>query len=149
MEEIAKHETRGIRNNNPGNLRKTKDNWLGLSEEQTDRSFFQFKTMEYGVRALIITLGTYVNKYNLHSIDEIISRFAPSVENPTAHYIEVVKRLLDDLDVNWDYDYFLHEVTFGEKCPSSCLFFLCQAICEVESNFLLTFDLFCRAYKLI
>ena len=29
-------QPRGIRNNNPGNLRRSKDNWRGLSPEQTD-----------------------------------------------------------------------------------------------------------------
>ena len=33
---------RGIRNNNPGNIRLSKDKWQGLRQEQTDGTFFQF-----------------------------------------------------------------------------------------------------------
>ena len=33
---------RGLRNNNPGNIRITKDKWQGLREKQTDKDFFQF-----------------------------------------------------------------------------------------------------------
>ena len=37
--------SRGLRNNNPGNIRITKDKWQGLREKQEDKSFFQFKEM--------------------------------------------------------------------------------------------------------
>lgn len=36
---INKNIPRGIRNNNFGNLRITKDKWQGLREEQTDPDF--------------------------------------------------------------------------------------------------------------
>lgn len=48
-------EPRGLRNNNPGNIRTTKDRWQGLRPQQTDPAFFQFTEMRYGYRALIIT----------------------------------------------------------------------------------------------
>ena len=50
---------RGLRNNNPGNIRRSKDNWQGLAPEQTDPDFFQFTAPEWGYRALIKTLQTY------------------------------------------------------------------------------------------
>lgn len=40
--------TRGLRNNNPGNLRLSKDKWQGLRAVQTDKAFFQFETMAHG-----------------------------------------------------------------------------------------------------
>lgn len=43
--------TRGLRNNNPLNIRRNNTKWQGLSATQTDKSFFQFKTMAYGYRA--------------------------------------------------------------------------------------------------
>lgn len=43
--------TRGLRNNNPLNIRRNNTKWQGLSVTQTDKSFFQFKTMAYGYRA--------------------------------------------------------------------------------------------------
>ena len=50
---------RGLRNNNPGNIRITKDKWQGLREKQEDKSFFQFTEMKWGYRALIRTLQNY------------------------------------------------------------------------------------------
>ena len=35
---------RGIRNNNPLNIRRSKDQWKGLAETQNDRAFCQFKS---------------------------------------------------------------------------------------------------------
>lgn len=35
---------RGLRNNNPGNIRLSKDKWQGLRERQEDKEFFQFGT---------------------------------------------------------------------------------------------------------
>ena len=37
---------RGIRNNNPLNIRRSKDQWQGLRAQQTDASFCQFETNE-------------------------------------------------------------------------------------------------------
>ena len=57
--------TRGLRNNNPLNIRRNNTKWQGLSATQTDKSFFQFKTMAYGYRAAFKTLQTYIlNKYD-------------------------------------------------------------------------------------
>jgi hypothetical protein len=36
---------RGIRNNNPGNLRRNSDPWQGLAERQGDVEFFTFKSI--------------------------------------------------------------------------------------------------------
>lgn len=82
--------TRGIRNNNPGNLRKSKDQWLGMSKEQNDPSFITFDSMEYGCRALFKTLRTYVEQRGLNTVSEIIRRYAPSNENNTEAYINSV-----------------------------------------------------------
>ncbi len=54
--------TRGLRNNNPLNIRRNNTKWQGLSATQTDKSFFQFKTMAYGYRAAFKTLQTYILK---------------------------------------------------------------------------------------
>ena len=84
-------DTRGIRNNNPLNIRKSKDKWQGLREKQTDAAFFQFQTMAYGWRAAFRLLCyTYYNKYKLRTIKSIISRWAPPNENRTASYIKHV-----------------------------------------------------------
>ena len=82
--------SRGIRNNNPGNIRHGID-WDGLDEDQAkDEEFAQFSTPEYGIRAMFKILKTYDNKYNLNTIEGIINRWAPPIENDTESYIDFV-----------------------------------------------------------
>jgi len=82
--------SRGIRNNNPGNIRHGID-WDGLDKDQSkDEEFSQFSTPEYGIRAMFKILKTYNNKYNLNTIEGIINRWAPPIENDTEAYIDFV-----------------------------------------------------------
>ena len=84
-------EPRGIRNNNPLNIRNSADKWQGLSTLQEDREFFQFVSMEYGWRAAFVILcRTYYGKYGLKTIRDIVSRWAPAKENNTEAYIRHV-----------------------------------------------------------
>ena len=76
------------------NIRRSKDQWKGMAEVQSDRAFVQFKSLEYGWRAAFYLLTrTYYHKYRLYTIRGIISRWAPSSENDTAAYIANVSRL--------------------------------------------------------
>ena len=84
---------RGIRNNNPLNVRRSKDKWQGMKALQTDSQFCQFETMAYGWRAAFVLLTrTYYHTYRLFTIRAIISRWAPPNENNTKRYIENVSR---------------------------------------------------------
>jgi len=83
---------RGLRNSNPGNIRKTKDKWQGLSEVQRDPDFFQFKAPEWGYRALIRTLQNYRWRHGCVTVADFIRRWAPPVENNTGGYINRVCR---------------------------------------------------------
>lgn len=85
---------RGIRNNNPGNLRHGQP-WLGLADEQSDKDFCTFKEMRYGIRALIKLLLTYRTKYSLITVRGVINRWAPPSENDTSAYITAVARALN------------------------------------------------------
>lgn len=87
---MATREPRGIRNNNPGNLRISGDQWLGLSATQTDNDFFQFISPYYGIRAMAKTLRTYYQKHDLKTIEKIIHRYAPTSENKTDSYVKSV-----------------------------------------------------------
>ena len=79
-------QPRGIRNNNPGNIRWG-DNWQGLvpADKRTDKSFAQFTQPIYGIRALAKILTNYtkreglpnVGKKNIDTVREIIARWAP------------------------------------------------------------------------
>ncbi|MDX7991690.1 structural protein [Xenorhabdus littoralis] len=81
--------TRGIRNNNPGNIRH-RDKWQGLSDTQTDKSFCQFIAPEWGIRAMLKILRNYERKYGDNTIRQFISRWAPPNENDTEGYIAYV-----------------------------------------------------------
>ena len=93
---------RGLRNNNPLNIRRGATKWQGEVNQVTriedsngenvvtcyyDRSFCQFKDISYGWRAAFILLKKYINVYGLNTIEKIISRWAPSNENNTKAYI--------------------------------------------------------------
>jgi len=84
-------EPRGIRNNNPLNIRKSADRWKGLRCVQKDKTFCQFETIEWGWRAAFVILcKTYYGKYKLKTIRDIVSRWAPPKENNTPAYIRHV-----------------------------------------------------------
>ncbi len=84
---------RGIRNNNPGNIRWG-DDWKGLvpKSQRTDKDFCQFITPEYGIRAMIVILRNYQRKHGLNTISGIINRWAPTNENNTQTYIDSVAK---------------------------------------------------------
>lgn len=91
---------RGLRNNNPLNIRRTNTKWQGLCDVQTDKSFFQFQTMGYGYRAAFKNIRTYIlNGYdtdcdgNPNELEDVISRWAPPFENHTENYIKTVVEL--------------------------------------------------------
>lgn len=87
-------QPRGLRNNNPLNIRRTTTKWLGLAPTQTDPEFCQFQTLDYGWRAAFRLLThSYFEKYGLDTIRKIISRWAPPSENNTAAYITSVSRI--------------------------------------------------------
>ena len=77
---------RGIRNNNPLNIRLDGTGWLGLSPQQTDPDFCQFTTPIYGIRAGARILKTY-QREGITTIEAMIERWAPpSDDNPTQAY---------------------------------------------------------------
>ena len=80
---------RGIRLANPGNIRHG-DSWQGLSTDQPDTSFAKFSSPEYGIRAMAKILINYKKKYGVGTIREVISRWAPAVENDTDAYVDHV-----------------------------------------------------------
>lgn len=79
--------TRGIRNNNLGNLRVSKDQWEGAVGD--DGAFVIFDSPESGVRALAKNLQSY-GRQGYDSIEKIINRWAPPNENDTKAYIDSV-----------------------------------------------------------
>lgn len=95
----AKPVPRGIRNNNPGNIRWG-DDWQGLTPlaQRTDPAFCQFIAPEWGIRAMakvLLKYGQYngtpgVGEKQIDTVTEIINRWAPPVENDTGAYVNSV-----------------------------------------------------------
>lgn len=84
--------SRGYRNNNPGNIVLTPGSMWQGEIVGTDKRFKTFSSMEYGYRAIFVTLNSYINKgYN--TIEKIINRYAPPHENETTSYAATVSRL--------------------------------------------------------
>ena len=87
-------ESRGIRNNNPLNIRLSNDKWQGQVLPQRgsgEGAFCQFSEMKWGWRAAFRLLcHTYYGKYKLRTIRDIIYRWAPPNENGTSVYIRSV-----------------------------------------------------------
>lgn len=87
--------TRGIRNNNPFNIRRSANCWLGKIPYSlsSDRSFEQFETMDHGIRAAIIILRNYILKHKIFSVRHIIMRWAPACENDVQRYLANIEAL--------------------------------------------------------
>lgn len=80
---------RGIRNNNPLNIR-IGNTWLGERDNPTDPAFEEFVSMEYGLRAAFLILRRYIRRYHKDTVPDIVSTWAPASENNTQRYIDVV-----------------------------------------------------------
>lgn len=87
---MTKTIARGLRNNNPGNIRLNGISYEGEIVPSKDRSFKQFKAISYGYRAMFVVLHTYARKYGINTIEGMISRYAPASENHTQKYIDAV-----------------------------------------------------------
>lgn len=82
-------EPRGIRNNNPLNIRwSVANNWDGMTG-QDDKGFCIFKSPEYGIRAAAKTLDSY-KKRGVVTLGQIIGTWAPEIENNTSAYLNFV-----------------------------------------------------------
>ena len=97
---------RGFRNNNPGNILDAKgangryvNDWIGLAEVRNDGKFCRFRTMPDGIRAMVVLITGYCERGVLSSdgtpidtVQEVLERYAPDVENPTNEYADFVRR---------------------------------------------------------
>jgi hypothetical protein len=77
---------RGIRNNNPGNI-KTGIAWQGAVGD--DGTFIIFADNTWGLRAMAKDLIDKINE-GVSTITAIITKYAPPSENDTASYISAV-----------------------------------------------------------
>ena len=98
QEEEQSKLPRGVRNCNPGNIRmppkklEDKDKFIGELRPSRDKSFRTFVNMAYGYRAMHYLLRRYKNSYQLNTLEQMISRWAPPTENQTDAYIDFVAK---------------------------------------------------------
>ncbi|PHM45210.1 structural protein [Xenorhabdus miraniensis] len=88
--------TRGIRNNNPGNIDHNPANkWQGQlkHDPNIEPRFCRFESPEYGIRALMKLLSNY-HKNGYQTVAKMIDRWAPNIENNTPAYIKGVAKAL-------------------------------------------------------
>lgn len=90
----AKKEPRGLRNNNPLNIRKG-SSWQGERRPQKDPTFEEFISMEYGIRAAFKLMINHITGFagtrkRMNTLTLLISVWAPPTENATNKYIDFV-----------------------------------------------------------
>ena len=133
---------RGIRNNNPLNIRKG-NNWKGEVVNQTDAAFEQFVSMQMGVRAGFKILKNYMTGYGgrvkaLTNVHDIIHRWAPPSENNCKAYIESVCRFSG-----------LHEFERLQFSDRNKMLALVDGMIRVECGEPVSLDIIASAYDLI
>jgi hypothetical protein len=111
--------TRGLRNNNPGNIERNATRWQGMSAIQSDdERFVQFDHAKWGIRAIARILITYQDKRRakdgspINTIQEIINRWAPPFENPTDAYAQHIAIVLSS-GVNDYIDIYEYDIMFN------------------------------------
>lgn len=84
--------TRGQRNNNPLNIRRSSaTRWLGQQTRQLDRDFVQFRALLFGLRAAFRIMRTYITLHHLGTLRLVIYRWAPPEDgNDTESYLRTV-----------------------------------------------------------
>ena len=82
--------SRGLENNNPGNIRRAKVRYRGEVRPSRDPEFKQFESLAWGYRAIFVLLDTYRRRYGIDTLRGMLSRWAPPSENHTEAYIRAV-----------------------------------------------------------
>lgn len=128
---------RGIRNNNPLNIR-IGNKWVGEVEKPTDKDFEQFTSMVYGLRAGYKLIRRYIERYHLCTVKEILSRWAPTTENNTQSYVSFV---CERSGIGA-----LETLSFGDE---NKMVALVEAMCVFENGQKVSLDDIWRAYLIV
>jgi hypothetical protein len=94
---------RGIRNNNPGNIRGSAIKWQG-EIGRDDKDFVKFKDMESGIRASVHNARTQHRK-GFNTVGKLVNRWAPASDgNNVKAYQDSVARnakITVNETINW------------------------------------------------
>lgn len=86
-------DTRGLRNNNPCNLKSSKNTkWDG--QVGSDGKFIIFESPEYGIRACAKNLKNYQHKNGLDTLRSMVYRMGPPHENNTKKYVRNLSNIV-------------------------------------------------------
>lgn len=135
-------EARGIRNNNPLNIRKG-STWRGEVPVQTDTQFEQFESIQMGARAALKLIRNHVTGFGgkrrpFNTIEKLVRVWAPESENNTEAYIKSVCAWLR-----------CNRSTIINPNDRRFMAFLAQAMARVECGEDLPIDIFLSAYDLL
>lgn len=88
---------RGLRNQNPGNIKRDGTAWEGMAEDQSsDLVFCVFRAPWWGIRAIAKIMLSYQRRHELRTVDQIIHRWAPpdpgGDRNPTTRYVTFIAK---------------------------------------------------------
>lgn len=122
--------------NNVGNIRASGDSFQGEISSSSG-SFKSFSSPIYGTRAVMKILKTYIESYNLNTIEKIISRYAPASENNTQSYINFVSSqtgIRKDAPISWN---------------QSTISDITKAIVKMENGITLPDEILLRAYEMV
>lgn len=103
---LTKKIPRGLRNNNPGNIRNLETNDFQGEvkyKDKKDAEFEEFVAMKWGVRAMMKILLRYNKRYACRNLEDLIRHWAPENENNTAAYIKKVCTMTG-LNPKWEVD---------------------------------------------
>lgn len=86
-------DTRGLRNNNPCNLKSSKNTkWDG--QIGSDGKFIIFESPEYGIRACAKNLKNYQHNNGLDTLRSMVYRMGPPHENDTKKYVRNLSNIV-------------------------------------------------------
>lgn len=135
---------RGLRNNNPLNIRQSLIKWVGLRPNPTDKDFEEFESMIYGIRAAMVCMRTHCirmkRKHESPTVQALISIWAPSTENDTKKYVQVVCRISEKR---------LTPTTVIDPSNKARYCLLVWAMAYFETGARLDYRLFEQAYEML
>lgn len=133
---------RGIRNNNPLNIRISPAGWKGKITPSRDLEFETFSSMILGIRAAMVNMRTHILQDSRRCITTTISReiarWAPASENNTGQYVRLV---CDRAGISPD------DTLDIQRKSMVCK--LCQAMAWMETGVAIDLTEFESAYELI
>ena len=101
--QLGQELPRGIRNNNPGNIKRSGESWEGLANpgdmtdyQRRETVFCVFSEPVWGLRAMGRVLLNYQTKHRLTTVAAMIGRWAPpDDDNKTKAYVSFVAQRMN------------------------------------------------------